>query len=216
MWPIVASASAIDMTGTVTRQYFTHESVLCEGVKFNGQIEKYGDRYHSVLLQELTICQFFDCQITGRVVMLLKLVGTIELGLLFSASEFDKSNVRRRKVAQSPPSRCRDCRWNRIWKSQAVTANRYLASIGWAMVAREKLKEHNADLRDFCAVSLNRPRSFSFAISSTFNFIYSLALEYFPLSYPYFLIPRVLLQALLYHGRVVKAINSLVLVLCCD
>lgn len=127
--------------------------------------------------------------------MLLKLVGTIELGLLFSASEFDKSNVRRRKAEQPTPSRCRDRIWNRIWENQAMTANRYLASIGWTMVAREKLNEHNADLRDFYAVNFNRLLRFSFAVSFSFNLIYSLALEYFHLSYPYFLTPQVLLLA---------------------
>ncbi|KAJ5858176.1 hypothetical protein N7455_009070 [Penicillium solitum] len=174
MRQMVASASTINMTHTVTRQYFTHESPLWEEAKFNGQVEKCADIYHSVLLQVLTIFEFFDYQIVGKVMMLLKLVGAVELGLLFSASEFDKANVRSRKAAQSPSSRCRDRRWNRIWESQAMSASRYLAfsshnlslklalaSVGWTMVARERLKEHNADLPDFYAVNLNRPLSFS-------------------------------------------------------
>lgn len=78
-----------------------------------------------------------------------------------------------------------------------MTANRYLASIGWTMVAREKLNEHNADLRDFDAVNLNRPLCFPSDASSTFNPICSLASRYFPLSYPYFRLPPTPLPALL-------------------
>lgn len=63
------------------------------------------------------------------------------------------------------------------------------------MVGRQRPKEQNADLRDFYAVNFNRLLKFSFAVSFSFNLIYSLALEYFPLSYPYFLTPRVLLLA---------------------
>lgn len=95
--------------------------------------------------------------------MLLKLVGAIELGLLFSASEFDKANVRSRKAAHSPSSRCRDRRWNRIWENQPMSASHYLAfsshnlnlklalaSVGWTKLS---WSESQSSSQPFLAVS---------------------------------------------------------------
>ncbi|KAJ5193537.1 hypothetical protein N7449_009679 [Penicillium cf. viridicatum] len=135
-WPMVVSAS-----------YFTHESLYATRVKFNDQVEKFSDRYQSVFLQEFTICEFFDCHLTGAVEMLLKLVGTIEVGLLFSATGFNPDDARAKRM------------------SSAV--KRALASVGWTMIARQRPKEHNADLRDFYTVNFNHALRFSFTLSVT-------------------------------------------------
>lgn len=42
-----------------------------------------------------------------------------------------------------------------------------LASVGWTMMARQRLKEHDADLRDFYTVNFNRALRFSFTLRLT-------------------------------------------------
>lgn len=80
-----------------------------------------------------------------------------------------------------------------------MSASRYLAFSAHNLslkLARQRLKEHNADLKKklLCSEAQSSSQVF-LTVGSTFNIIYSLGLKYLLLSYPYFPIPLLALLA---------------------